>query len=164
MFSRFRNIVLVVLPIVLGLGISSARAAATTLPGCDNPADSAFNQYCDSIPSATGPRRPQAGAPALGAALPIQTARHIAGAPGQAKRFAGRGHTATGRRHRTPDGRALLALPAAGRHRALTTSKAATPGIWSLSLWMILILAALALALIGVAIARRRMQPRETRQ
>lgn len=166
MLKRFRDIILVVLPLALGFGISSASAAARTLPGCNNPADSAFNQYCDSTPSPTGPQRPQPGAPSLGTALPPRVARQLGRAQAgqtvgaqrqQAGSAAGR-DTRSAEQRRTHDGRALLELPAPGRHHALSTSRAAIPSAWSLSPWMILILVALTLALIGIAAARWRRQ------
>lgn len=156
MLRRFRNIILVFLLIVLAVGISSASAAATTLPGCNNPADSAFNQYCDSVPSATGSQRPQAGAPALGTALPSRTVRQIGRAQGGK----------VGSAHAGPNGRAaadharvphaLLTLPAPGRRHALSTNRASIPSAWSLPLWMILVLVAVALALLGIAVVRWR--------
>lgn len=158
MNKRFRTIILAVLPIALGASISSAggTAAAATLPGCNNPADSAFNQYCDSIPSPTGPQRPQAGARSLGATLPSRAARQIAGTEKQQISGRPRQRVSGAKERRRRARRALLTLPAPGPRHALSTSRATVTSPWSLSLWMILILVAVAAALLAVALARWR--------
>src|SRR5579884_2398139 len=71
----------VVLVIVLLSGSASRRAG----PGCNNPSDSALNQYCDAIPAVTGQQIPHLGQPALRLSLApalIRRIEHHAGLAG----------------------------------------------------------------------------------
>jgi hypothetical protein len=146
---RLRNILLVVLPIALATCISSASAATNVISGCDNPLDSALNQYCDAVPTAVGKQPPRAGTPALSSTLPPQAVAAIGTASSSQK---------------------LLELPAPVRHVGHRTpatkhgatvpsdvSGQATAGS-SLPLWLILLMAALALALASAAYARWQRQ------
>ena len=120
------------------LGLGASTAAARLLPGCGNPADSALNQYCETIPAAKGPQTARPGTPALG--IPVS------GGPSQG-----------------PPG--SHGVPAALHHRVVKVPAkegASAPagnlnaGRSAFPLWLILLLAALALALVTVAIERRR--------
>jgi hypothetical protein len=140
-FRRFLNIALV-LPLVCVFGTGAASAAGRK-GGCGASAGSAISQYCDAIPSATGPSQPRVGTPSVAKTLPHRVVQALGG-----------GGTAQQR---------LLTLPAARarhhkKHRRHVAANLSGPGAsgWSLSLLMILILAAVALALAGIAFERRR--------
>ena len=121
------------------IGASSTPAAARFVPGCANHADSALNQYCETLPNAKGPQVPKPGTSALATALPARLAHGIA---------QGRGKQARARRE-------LLRLPAAPRTPVRVAFGGADTGS-ALPLWLIVALASLALALIAAAMARRR--------
>jgi hypothetical protein len=134
----------------MGLWLCNPPAFAATIPGCVNPADSALNQYCETIPSATGGQTPSVGAPAVASTLTPKLVRRIEAARGLQ--------------------RALLRLPApaSARHHASRPSRpllpvrAAVTSVWSLSLGLILVLVALAMALTATAAARWRQRDRPT--
>jgi hypothetical protein len=136
--TRRATIILLVSAAALAAG--SAGASANQLTGCNNPADSALNQYCETIPTSTGGHRPVVGTPAVATTLPRTVVHQLLAARG-----ARRAH------------RRLLTLPAAHRRLPLKTSNAATS---SLSLWIILILALVALAVAAGVIADRRLRHR----
>ena len=121
------------------IGTSGAPAAARFVPGCANPADSALNQYCETLPNAKGPQVPRPGTAAVATALPARLAHR--GAHGRSRQAQAR--------------RALLRLPAAPHSRIRVTFTGADTGT-GLPLWLMLTLAVLALALIATAIERRR--------
>lgn len=85
MVRGLRNIVLIVVPVAVALSIASASAFAVTLPGCANPAEPALNQYCENVPSASGPQPPSGGGShtsgngtvGLGATLSPRLARQL---------------------------------------------------------------------------------------
>jgi hypothetical protein len=124
------------------IGASATPAAARFVPGCANPADSALNQYCETLPSAKGPQVPGPGTPAVATTLPARLARGIA----------------RGRGRRPQDRRALLRLPAAPRPQLRVAFGSAEPGS-GLPLWLILALSGLALALIATGVRHRRRRP-----
>lgn len=149
MAKRPRTTILVAAPLVLvalGLGVSSASAAF--LPGCANPADSALNQYCETIPTAGGGQRPQAGGPALATTLAPRIVSQIVAPAGA----------------RTRARRRLLTLPAAVQRQPISdagpSSAAVTTSLSALAPGLIVALILLALALTGVAGARWRQQRR----
>jgi hypothetical protein len=117
-------------------------ARANPVTSCDNPADSALNQYCETVPSTGGGQRPTSGTPALGSSLPAPIVRQIV--------TPAAGHRA---RHRR-----LLTIPAPTRHlKAAASSRQTVAATAGLSTWTIVIVAALALALAaGVMLDRRR--------
>jgi len=124
------------------IALGSSPAGAAYVPGCANPADSALNQYCETIPAASGAHPPQVGAPALATALPSRIVRQLERGPAARQ--------------------ALLRLPAAHRipKRANTTpnspTRIAKASASTLPLWLILLLAGLALLMLAAAVARRR--------
>lgn len=124
----------VVLVIVLLSGSSPRRAG----PGCNNPADSALNQYCDAIPAVTGQQIPQAGQPALRLRLAPALVRRIEHHAGLA------GYRST----------ALLTLPAPGPRSRLRSSPVAA-SVASLSAPMIIVLAILGVLLAASALLLR---------
>src|SRR5437763_1261256 len=87
----------------LVIGVGATPAAARFILGCANPADSALNQYCETVPNARGPQTPTPGSPALGISVPGAVAAQLAQANGFALQ--------TQPRH------ALLKVPAAERIR-----------------------------------------------
>lgn len=129
------------------MAICCTPAFAADVPGCVNPADSALNQYCETIPAASGGQTPHVGTPALATQLPARVVRGIA-------RDTRGSHPGTRR--------ALLSLPASGRS-ARGKPIAAKASSSSLPLWLILVLAGTALALTTTALAgwlrRRRAEP-----
>ncbi len=136
MAHGFRTAILAAALIALG----TSPATAKFFPGCANPADSALNQYCDVMPSATGAHQPKAGDTAAAAALPPQIVRQIEQGP--------RGV------------RALLHVPAArkaptGGRSALAShvSKASAAGLPG---WLIGLLAALVALMLAAAIVQSR--------
>lgn len=124
----------VVLVIVLLSGVSPRRVG----PGCNNPADSALNQYCDAIPAVTGQQIPHPGQPALRLRLAPALVRRIEHHAGLA------GYRSA----------ALLTLPAPGPRRRLRTSPVAA-SIASLSAPMIIVLGVLGAVLAGGALLAR---------
>jgi hypothetical protein len=129
-----------------------ASPAVASRPGsaCTKQSVSALDQYCENIPSATGPQTPAAGIPAVGRGLPPTVV-----------------HALTARHSSVPLAvrRGLRALPAAvhharrqGTHDSIGTVAAAN--VWSLSLTLILILVGLAVALLAVAGERWRRRRR----
>jgi hypothetical protein len=132
---RLTNIV----PVVLCAWLALAGAAVAGVPGCANPADSALNQYCDSVPTSVGPKPPWAGSPSLATSLP-QRVRRLLWASAERRRLA-----------------ALTTLPAPVTP-ARVTVPAPSASLWSLALWMILLLAAIALGVVAAAAARNRLR------
>lgn len=121
----------VVLVIVL---LSDAPTHRSAGPGCNNPADSALNQYCDAIPAGTGVQTPKAGEPALALRLPRRLLSRI--------QHSGR--------------RALLSLPAPGAAHSLRASRTTQEASVSALSWpMIAVLIVLAAILAGGAFAVR---------
>lgn len=138
---RFLRIVVVVL---LLEALAPLAASAATVPGCANPADSAFNQYCETIPSSRGAQTPRPGLPTLGSTLPARVQKQLAGG-------------------KTAGSRALLAVPAApASNRAIGSLPAAvsTSATSSFPVWLIIVLIATALTLGAVAAARYRRRHR----
>lgn len=143
MARRVRKPLLAILPIVLVvvLGIvllpgGTARNPAAG-PGCNNPSDSALNQYCDPVPGSTGAHAPRAGQEALAAVLPTQLVNRIrrtGGPAGEARR-------------------SLLSLPAPGPRRPLQ-SKVSAASVETLSESMVIVLVSLAVALGAAAFGR----------
>ncbi len=123
----------VVLGIVLLPGGSARKAAAG--PSCNNPADSALNQYCDSVPGSTGAHTPRAGQQAVAAVLSPSLVRRIRLQHGLA-------------------GHALLTLPAPGRRHHLGPA-VQSASVGGLSAPMIIVLAALGVALGAMTVATR---------
>lgn len=128
-------------------------AGANPVTACDNPADSALNQYCETVPGTGGGQVPGAGARPLAAVLPHSLIAKIV-----ARTAAGAG--SAGGRARAA---ALLSLPAPvhdGRQAVASSSPRARPAAAAtvpLSTWAIAIVAALLLALgVGSIVARRR--------
>jgi hypothetical protein len=169
MIRGLRTIVLIVLSIAVSLSIASASALSATLPGCTNPAEPALNQYCDSVPSATGPQTPGPGGPVLSTPGRQPGASVGQGAAGTSR--VGAGSTATvsgasiGSNQRKTAGQAgerLRALPAPATHHVVLNSGAPSVGggasFASVSTWMIAILGAVAAALAATALVRRRPQ------
>jgi hypothetical protein len=140
--------------VVLICGAFASPAIADP-PGsaCSKQSVSALDQYCENIPSATGPQTPGAGTQAVGNGLPPAVARAL-----------------TARRSSVPLAvrRELRALPAAARHHTRrlgkrdtghdrqTTGTVSAANVWSLSLTLILILVGVALGLLAVATERWR--------
>lgn len=140
MAKRPLTTILVVVALALvALGLGASAASAAFLPGCANPADSALNQYCETIPTPTGGQRPQAGGSALVTTLAPQIAGKIIAPAGA----------------RTPARRRLLTLPAAGQHQSISdagpSSAAITTSPSALAPGLILALILLAVALTGIA-------------
>jgi hypothetical protein len=130
-------------------GAFATPAAASLAPGCANPTDTALNQYCDSLPTATGAQPPKAGARGVGTSLSPQVVQRIE-----------RGQTTTPAQAKVR--RKLLALPAAQNHPKPPAGGGQFGQTQSsgLPLWVILLMVAVALALVGTAAARwRRRRP-----
>jgi hypothetical protein len=145
--TRLRNILPVVIAVTLGTCISSASAATKVIPGCDNPLDSALNQYCDAIPTPVGKQPPQPGIPALSTALPGRTVAKVSQLqnPQQLLNLP----AAAGPVHAT------LRFTKSGGNGATGVAATAGPtGGWSLPWWLFLIMAVLAVALAAAAYAR----------
>jgi hypothetical protein len=134
----------VVLVIVLLSGASPRRTAG---PGCNNPADSALNQYCDAIPAVTGLQTPKPGQPALELRLSPALVRRIENHAGLA------GNPSL----------ALLTLPSPGSSHRLRPSPVAA-SVVSLSAPMLIVLgilgAVLAASTLLVRGGRRRSRRR----
>jgi hypothetical protein len=130
---------------------TGAAAGASPVTACDNPADSALNQYCETIPGTGGGQVPGAGERSLSGVLPhsviakilVGTRTPAAGSPRHRERAA-----------------ELLSLPAPAHYRARAAGSAAQPTAAAtvpLSTWAIAIVAALLVALAGgTLVARRR--------
>ncbi len=125
---------------VLALWAGGAAPAALAAGGCGGPADSALNQYCETIPTARGGQLPRAGLPGLAATLAPRVLRQL---------------EQTGGLHRRAALRKLLSLPSPDR-RQPTSSRAEISADSSLPLWLIVVLAATALALLLAAANRWR--------
>jgi hypothetical protein len=142
MLRRLCIVSLMVLPTAFAGASSVARANPLTT--CDSPADSALNQYCETIPSTGGGQRPSTGMHALATTLPpTLVSRILASGP------------ASGR----ASPRALLTLPAPVREARPTPTGptgAAIASTQPLSAWIIAVLALVALALAGGTVAERR--------
>jgi hypothetical protein len=133
MLKRVRVILLLAPAVLLLVGPASALAGPAGT--CDNPADSALDQYCPTIPSASGRQQPAVGTRTVAPLLPAAVVHEIA-----------RGSRA---------GRVLLRLPAPV-HRESSGRRTSLASTQSLSTWIILILGLLAAALAGGAVAERR--------
>src|SRR5437764_10376900 len=138
------------LPVTLIIVICCAFAspAAASRPGsaCTKQSVSALDQYCENIPSATGPQTPAAGIPAVGRGLPPPVV-----------------HALTARHSSVPLAarRELRALPAAVHHARRQGTRdsigtVAAANVWSLSLTLILILILVGLAVALLAVAGER--------
>ncbi len=171
--ARRLGIVLsVALPLTLGPGIAIA-GAATAAGGCTSNPASAINQYCETIPAATGAKPPVAGSPTLATALPRGIVRKINAPHGsatvgtlQARRRlltlpAPAGAPQPARPHDKRVGAAGSGPSAlSGPDATKRASIAGGPSVWSLFLTLILILVAIALALGATAFLRSRHQRR----
>ncbi len=132
--------------VVLASGaLAPLSAGAATVPGCANPADSALNQYCETVPAPGGGQTPRPGLPTLAVTLPPRVEKQLA---------SGGGAAARGRR-------ALLAVPAPSIHRVNVSLPAiSTAGTSTFPVWLIIVLIATALTLAAAAAARwRRHRP-----
>ncbi len=134
----------------MSLALGAAPTHALAAGGCGAPANSALNQYCESIPTARGGQRPNTPAPSVGSALPPGVAQRI----GQSGANAGV-RSSGGRALRSPAARQLLNLPAPVGHVTLGAQRASVSGS-SLPLWLILVLAVAALLLAAAAAYRWR--------
>jgi hypothetical protein len=171
--SRMQSAVRIRLPqtifalVACALTLALAAPPAVAAGGCGGPAQSALNQYCESIPTARGSQPPRAGTPALGTSLPSATVRRIDQAAGGSDQAgpgsdqAGRGSNQAGAAsdqagHSAPLARerALLTLPAP--NHVGSTRQAAVTARSALPLWLILLLVAAGLALATAAAARWR--------
>ena len=132
--------------IVVTVGVGTGPAQA--LSGCSSGAASAIDQYCESIPTANngptslGPAGTPGGITPLASTLRRPILQRIA---------------------RSRKRAILLSIPAPYRHESTATANGATVGgstpavsPWSLIQIPILVIAALAFALAGVALWRRR--------
>ena|SRR5437588_8029335 len=125
--------------LVLAFAVGVSPALGASVPGCINPADSALNQYCETIPGATGAKPPTARTPVLATSLPTGLRRQIA----------------RGTR------RVLLGLPAhQPRNPVPATSNVSKTSTSSLPLWLFLALGAVAMALTAAAVGDRRRRRR----
>jgi hypothetical protein len=129
-----------------------ASPALAGPPGsaCTKQSVSALDQYCENVPSATGPQTPLAGTRAVGNSLPPAIV-----------------HALTAKHSAVPLAvrRQLRALPAAVHHSRRQGGRDSTAGVsaanvWSLSLTLILVLVGVALALLAVAGERWRRRRR----
>lgn len=142
MARRVRKSLLAIVPIaliaVLLVVLLSGLSGSSTHhgPGCNNPADSALNQYCDSVPAGTGAQEPRAGEAALALRLSprlVSRIEHGSGSTGLARRE-------------------LLRLPAPGRRRPLLpTGGTQQASVTGLSSPMIVVLIVLGVLLAGGA-------------
>jgi hypothetical protein len=151
--ARHLRTSLVVILVLAGSVIPASATRAAIAPGCANPVDSALNQYCDSIPSASGPHSPTAGTPSVATTLPRAAVARINGADSRSGGTRG-GHARARKRAR----RALLSLPAPGPRAALSDTRAAITGGWLLPLWLTLVLIGLAVAMIAATVGTRYRQ------
>lgn len=146
---RHMRLLLPVLAIMLP-ATAPAVAATRRHQACTGGQISAIDQYCETIPAATGPHAPQAGSPALAAVISPRLVRRIAAGPYKA----------------------LLNLPSSGaarhsrRHQALTTrpqpQQASEQSLSTPSVPLVAILALLAALLVVLAALRRRRRQRPT--
>jgi hypothetical protein len=130
----------------IGLVLLCGAFASPALAGppgsaCTKQAVSALDQYCENIPSATGPQTPAPGTRAVGNGLPGAVVRALTTK-----------HSAVPLAVR----RQLRALPAAVHHPRRqghrdSTGTVAAANVWSLSLALILVLVGVALALLAIA-------------
>jgi hypothetical protein len=180
--GKLRNFVLVALPIAFALSIAPVGAAARGCISGSNPADSAINQYCETIPTSGGPQSAHGSAPSLSSTLPPKIIHEISGsgasssadteAPeGRSSLTASRRAARSGRIARTGrvtetaarDRRLLLTLPAADRAARATSTRlsAAATSVWSPYSGLLIALVTIILALAGTAFAlgRRRQEP-----
>ncbi len=143
---HLRPFLVAILVLAAGL-IPASSTLAAIAPGCANPVDSALNQYCDSIPGATGSQSPQAGTPSVASTLPRAAVNRIArvGSASGGRRARVRA------RHR----HVLLSLPAAGPRAALPTTRAAISGGGLLPPWLLLTLIGVAVAMIAATLRAR---------
>lgn len=72
---------LVVLALVFAFAAPAANGAASAAPSCTGGQISAIDQYCEAIPTSTGPQAPHVGTPSVGVTLPPAIARRIASGP-----------------------------------------------------------------------------------
>lgn len=133
-------------------GASAAYGASTSLQSCTGGKISAIDQYCETIPAATGGHAPEVGSPSLAATLPPALAVRIARGPY----------------------RVLLGLPAgsparrthggsSARHPVASSPRVESKAsVSSLSGTLIAIMAGAALLLAGVAALSRRRNQRST--
>jgi hypothetical protein len=139
----------------IGLVLLCGAFASPALAGppgsaCTKQSVSALDQYCENIPSATGPQTPRAGTRAVGNSLPPAVV-----------------HALTAKHSAVPLAvrRQLRALPAVVHHsRRLgnrdSTRTVSEANVWSLSLTLILVLLGVALALLALAGDRWRRRRR----
>lgn len=141
MFRNLHRGAMVGVFVALWLGFAGSPAGAASISGCTNPADSALNQYCEVIPSATGGQTPSGGSPGLGSTLSSATLKQIEhGSRGKARAAS-----------------ALVALPPAiqlRRSAAVGRGPVAAASASSLPVWLYISLAALLLAMLGGALGR----------
>jgi hypothetical protein len=137
--------------LLLLLAVGTSPALAAFVPGCANPADSALNQYCETIPGAAGAQPPHPGTPALPPHAGTPGASIAVGARAGAGIAHSTGSQANARQARE---RAVSSRPRgpAGATVAPATNAAAKTSASPIPLWLPLLLAALALALTGAAI------------
>ncbi len=144
---------LILLAAAAALVACASAPVALAAGGCGGPADSALNQYCEQIPTAHGGQKPQVGYPQLGGVLPLAAVRRIE----RSAASAGRAHAG-----RAAALRALLRLPAPQHAPRPSLSQV---GGSSLPLWLILVLATCALALLLAAANRwRKREPEQPPQ
>jgi hypothetical protein len=157
--SRLRKIFPLVVTLAAALFAPSAGAAITT---CANSGASALDQYCEVVPSSTGGQAPQAGLPTLATTLSPQSIQRIIAASGAQRVATGAQNGTAGRRRQRSTARhrsVLLTLPAAESRRPTSTIVASDTSLWSISGWMLGVLALLAIGLGGAAWSRRRRRP-----
>jgi hypothetical protein len=127
------------LVVLLFSALAPMAASAATVPGCTNPAESALNQYCETVPSPGGGQTPSSGLPSLATTLPARVDKQLTSGRGARSR------------------RALLAVPAPASHRVnLSFPAISTAATSTFPIWLIIVLIAAALTLGGVAAARWR--------
>jgi len=131
---------------VVALLCAAAPASATrhkhSVPGCDNPADSALNQYCETFPASGGKQRPSVGTPAVAPSLAPAILHQL---------------------ESSRSGRRLLRLPR-GNHLRSPGALSSRASTGALPWWMFLIIALLALALVGGAAGERRRRHAQQRE
>lgn len=125
---------------------ATSPASAKFVPGCANPADSALNQYCETLPTAKGSQEARPGAPALATPLPGGVTQAIARGQGSQEQAQPQG----GRAQPKP-----VRVPRASR----VSLRIEGTGTSGLPLWLILLLVAVALGLIAAAAVRWRRGP-----
>ena len=149
MVRRSCTTVLVIAALLAG---PATAAFANPVTVCDNPADSALNQYCETIPSTGGAQTP-GGARSLSVVLPRALVARILTRGTRT----GASSSTAGESHRDRrSAAALLTLPAPTRYRASPTAPtvAATQPI---SVWIVAIVGVMAVMLAGgAAVSRRR--------